>query len=83
MENVSYNFSQTVIIAMIATLGTVAINAKIYAQTITSIVFTAAAAGGQASQIFVGKYFQTKHFKKAKSFTCLDIVDLYFYFQWE
>lgn len=68
MENVSYNFSQTVITAFIATTGTIAITSKMYAQTITSFIFTFAAASAQASQIIIGKYLREKKIEKAKSF---------------
>lgn len=68
MENVSYNFSQTIITAVIASLGAVAINAKIYTQTITAIVFTISVAAGQAGQILIGKYIREKDYEKAQHF---------------
>lgn len=68
MENVSYNFSQTIITAVIASLGFAAINAKIYTQTITAIVFTVSVAAGQAGQILIGKYMREREFKQAEGF---------------
>lgn len=68
MENVSYNFSQTIITAVIASLGTVAINAKIYTQTITAVVFTLSVAAGQAGQILIGKYMREKKYEQAERF---------------
>lgn len=60
MENVSYNFSQVVITGVIAGLGTAVYTGKIYAQTITAIVFTISVAAGQAGQIVIGKYLREK-----------------------
>jgi putative MATE family efflux protein len=69
MENVSYNFSQTIITAVIASFGTIAINAKIYTQTITAVVFTISVAAGQTLQIFLGQYLREKKLREAKEFT--------------
>lgn len=55
MENVSYNFSQTVITALIASLGSAQVSARIYTQTITAVVFTLSVAAGQAGQVIVGR----------------------------
>ncbi|KAF3305758.1 hypothetical protein FPV25_03575 [Carnobacterium sp. PL17GRE32] len=60
MENVSYNFSQVVITGVIAGMGTAIYTGKIYAQTITAIVFTISVAAGQAGQIVIGKYLRKK-----------------------
>lgn len=60
MENVSYNFSQTLLTGMIAGLGTVAVSSKIYSQTITSVIFTLSVAVGQALQIILGRYIGNK-----------------------
>ena len=68
MENVSYNLSQTVITAVIASLGAQAVSGKIYAQTITAIVFTLSVAGGQAAQIMIGRYIREKKIKEARQF---------------
>lgn len=68
MENVSYNFSQTIITAVIASLGAAAINAKIYTQTITAIVFTLSVAAGQAGQILIGKYLREGKQDRAERF---------------
>lgn len=69
MENVSYNFSQTIITAIIASLGTAAVNARIYTQTITGFVFPIAAAAGQVGQIMIGRYMRKGQFDKAEDFT--------------
>lgn len=55
-ENLAYNISQIVITAMITTLGTWAMSAHVYTQTIVRFVFVAASAIGSAVQIKVG-YF--------------------------
>lgn len=68
MENVSYNVSQTMITAIIASLGTVEVSARIYTQTITAIVFALSIAGGQAGQIIVGKLSRQKEWKDTISF---------------
>lgn len=68
MENVSYNFSQTIITAVIASLGTVAVNAKIYTQTLTAIVFTISVAAGQAGQILLGSYLRQGDNESAEKF---------------
>jgi Na+-driven multidrug efflux pump len=68
MENVSYNFSQTIITAVIASLGAAAVNAKIYTQTITAIVFTISVAAGQTSQIIIGRYLRKKNYKDTENF---------------
>lgn len=60
MENVSYNFSQVLITGVIAGMGTAIYTGKIYAQTITAIVFTISVAAGQAGQIIIGKYLREK-----------------------
>ena len=68
MENVSYNFSQTMITAIIASLGTVEVSARIYTQTITAIVFALSVAGGQAGQVMIGKLSRQEHWKETVSF---------------
>ena len=68
MENVSYNFSQTIITAVIASLGTIQVNARIYTQTITAIVFTLSVAAGQAVQVIVGRLVRRKEVKQAQAF---------------
>lgn len=68
MENVSYNLSQTIITAVIASIGAAAVNAKIYTQTITAIVFTLSVAAGQAGQILIGKYIRNGEQDEAEEF---------------
>ena len=55
MENISYNSSQTIITAIIATLGAIVVTTKIYASTISLIIFAVAASISTANQIIVGK----------------------------
>ena len=59
-ESLSYNISQIVIMAMISTLGTYAISAQVYTQTIVRFVFAIAIAIGNATQIKAG-YFVGAH----------------------
>lgn len=53
-ENISYNVAQIVIMAMITTLGTAAMSAQVYTQTIVRFVFVFASAIGNATQIKTG-----------------------------
>lgn len=53
-ESLSYNISQIVIMAMISTLGTNAMSAQVYTQTIVRFVFAIAIAIGNATQIKAG-----------------------------
>ncbi|MGX7107949.1 MATE family efflux transporter [Facklamia miroungae] len=69
MENVSYNFSQTIITAVIASLGTAQISARIYTQTLTAIVFTLSVAAGQAGQVILGRLSRKKELKEAQTFS--------------
>ncbi|MCQ2592633.1 MAG: MATE family efflux transporter [Treponema sp.] len=55
-ENLSYNVAQIVIMAMITSMGTYAMQAQVYTQTIVRFVFAIAVAMGAAVQIKVG-YF--------------------------
>ena len=55
-ENLSYNVSQIVIMAMISTLGTVAMSAQVYTTTICRFVFVIAIGIGSAVQIKAGYY---------------------------
>lgn len=68
MENVSYNFSQTMITAVIASLGTVPVSARIYTQTITAIVFALSVAGGQAGQVMIGKLSRKRQWSDTIAF---------------
>lgn len=69
MENVSYNFSQTIITAIIASLGSVEISARIYTTAITSIVFTLSVAAGQAGQVIIGRLMRKNLLKEVKRFS--------------
>lgn len=53
-ESLSYNTAQIVSMAMITTLGTYAMNAQIYTQTIIRFAYAIAIAMGNATQIKVG-----------------------------
>lgn len=53
-ESLSYNVSQIVIMAMISTLGTYAMSAQVYTNTIVRFVFAIAVAMGSATQIKAG-----------------------------
>ena len=55
-ESLSYNVAQIVIMAMISSLGTFAMNAQVYTNTIVRFVFSIAVAMGSAVQIKVGYY---------------------------
>ncbi|MCR5763491.1 MAG: MATE family efflux transporter [Treponema sp.] len=55
-ESLSYNTSQIVIMAMISTLGTFAMSAQVYTQTIVRFVYAIAIAIGSATQIKAGYY---------------------------
>ena len=53
-ESLSYNTANIVVMAMISTLGTYAMSAQVYCNTIVRFVFTTAIAIGQATQIKAG-----------------------------
>ena len=55
-ESLSYNIAQIVIMAMISSMGTFAMNAQVYTNTIVRFVFAIAVAMGHAVQIKVGYY---------------------------
>jgi len=55
-ENLSYNVAQIVIMAMITSMGTYAMQSQVYTQTIVRFVFAIASATGAAVQIKVGYY---------------------------
>lgn len=60
-ENLSYNVAQIVIMAMITTLGTAAMSAQVYTQTICRFVFVVAIGIGSATQIKSGYYVGSKN----------------------
>jgi len=53
-ESLSYNTANIVVMAMISTLGTYAMSAQVYCNTVVRFVFTTAIAIGQATQIKAG-----------------------------
>ena len=68
MEQISYNFSQTIITAIIASLGTIAVSSKIYTQTITSFIFSIGVAAGVSGNLVIGNFYRNKDFQKIKDF---------------
>jgi len=59
-ENMSYNVAQIVIMAMVSTLGTLAMSAMVYTQTIARFVYIIALSIGNAVQIKTGYYVGAK-----------------------
>ena len=59
-ENMSYNVAQIVIMAMVSTLGTLAMSAMVYTQTIARFVFIVAMSIGNAVQIKTGYFVGAK-----------------------
>lgn len=55
-ESLSYNLSQIVVMAMISKIGTHAINAQVYTQSIIRFAYALAIAIGNATQIKIGYY---------------------------
>ena len=68
MEQISYNFSQTIITAIIASLGTIAVSSKIYTQTITSFIFSIGVAAGVSGNLVIGNLYRNKEFERIKRF---------------
>ena len=60
-ENLSYNVAQIVIMAMITTLGTAAMSAQVYTQTICRFVFVVAVGIGSATQIKTGYFVGSRN----------------------
>lgn len=59
-EALSYNVAQIVIMAMVTTLGTYAMSAQVYAQTLIRFVFVAAMSIGNGAQIKTGYFVGSK-----------------------
>lgn len=59
-EALSYNVAQIVIMAMVTTLGTYAMSAQVYAQTLVRFVFVAAMSIGNGAQIKTGYFVGAK-----------------------
>lgn len=68
MEQISYNFSQTIITAIIASLGTIAVSSKIYTQTITSFIFSIGVAAGVSGNLVIGNLYRNKEIERIKRF---------------
>ncbi len=64
-ENLAYNISQIVIMMMVATLGTFAMSAQVYVQTIVRFVFATSMSIGNAVQIKTGYYVGAKRSEEA------------------
>jgi MATE efflux family protein len=73
LEQISYNFSQTIITAIVASLGTLAVSSKIYAQTITSFTFSIGVTAATGGQIIIGEYLREKKFSKIIDFGMLNV----------
>ena len=72
MEQISYNFSQTIITAIIASLGTVAVSSKIYTQTITSFIFSIGVAAGLSGNLIIGSLYRKKDFEGIGDFALMN-----------
>ncbi|WP_394010904.1 MATE family efflux transporter [Anaerococcus cruorum] len=68
MEQISYNFSQTMITAIIASLGTIAVSSKIYTQTITSFIFSIGVAAGVSGNLVIGNLYRNNQVERIKRF---------------
>lgn len=64
-ENFSYTVSQTVIVGMIATLGTTSITTRIYTFNIAMFIFIFSVAVGNGNQIITGYFVGEKDFDGA------------------
>ena len=64
-ENLSYNVAQIVIMAMITTLGTAAMSAQVYTQTICRFVYMTAVGIGSATQIKIGYFVGSRNADEA------------------
>ena len=64
-ENLSYNVAQIVIMAMITTLGTAAMSAQVYTQTICRFVYMTAVGIGSATQIKKGYFVGSRNADEA------------------
>jgi len=78
MENISYNSSQTIITAIIATLGAIMVTTKIYASTISLIIFAVAASISTANQIIVGKMIGQNNKEDAAKYTKIVLRNSFF-----
>lgn len=72
MEQISYNFSQTIITAIIASLGSLAVSSKIYTQTITSFIFSIGVAAAVSGNLIIGNFYRNREYKKIKNFGILN-----------
>ena len=72
MEQISYNFSQTIITAIIASLGTIAVSSMIYTTTITSFIFSIGVAAGVTGNLIIGDLYRNKDYEGIKNFGVLN-----------
>lgn len=68
MEQISYNFSQTIITAIIASLGSIAVSSMIYTTTITSFIFSIGVAAGVTGNLIIGELYRNKENEAIKDF---------------
>lgn len=78
LESIFYNFSQTIMAALIATLGTLLITARIYTLTLTSFVFAVSMAVSITSQVVVGNLIGKGKKEEAKKY--INKTSLYGFF---
>lgn len=72
MESISYNISQTIITALIASIGTQVVSSKIYVQTLTSFIFSIGAAAAMSGQIIIGRKIRDKEYSSIVDFILLN-----------
>src|SRR5574344_178761 len=74
-ESISYNLAQIFIMALVSTLGTVAMSSMVYAQTIVRYVYVLAVSIGNAVQIKTGYYVGAGQsdvaYKKVIKYQCI------------
>ncbi len=73
-ENISYNISQIMIVAFVNTLGTVAINTKIYCGTLTNFSYLYSISVAMATQIIVGHAVGAEDYDFAYKRVCKSII---------
>ncbi|MBE5961698.1 MAG: MATE family efflux transporter [Lachnospiraceae bacterium] len=66
LEQLSYNLSQTCIMAVINVFGTSVINTKVYSSMLANVSYVYAMAIGQATQILIGYFIGAKLYDRIK-----------------
>ena len=69
MEGISYNISNTIITAIIASIGTVGLTSMIYTKTITSFIFSIGVSAALAGQVIIGHMLREGQLKKINDFS--------------